>query len=596
MHRSLMPLLCTLLAWSGLPGQNLDEFKPPAGSGWVVVSEHGCPGDGATDVTQAMCKLPFKNKHAIGTMFFPHGTYLVSDTVFITDGSIKTINKRLVLQGESREGSVIRLADNAPGFQDPKKPKAVISFSSPANKASTGQAFGNSLYNLTVDVGKGNPGAIAVAYINNNQGCIRNCAFRSSDPAGAGKAGLGLTMDWPGPGLVADVKIHGFDYGILSTCSQYSMVFDRIELKGQRVAGISDQRQMLRIRRLTSENAVPALQIGDSTDLLLLDSRLGGGGREAQAIVGKGGNLYLNKVVASGYAGIHASVTTPEAGIAVSRPTARFGTATGDGPAACGLKDQPEVPLGSIADWVRVNGAAGDTPAKRFQQAIDGGAKVLYFDEDEDIVLEETVTIRGPVERIMGMGGSISGGKSFAGTDRPLMRIEGEGDRPLLIDRVNDLYGKQQWSFEIATTRPVIIRNAAVAGIRSVVPGARIWLDDVVGQRTNRFHFEGASIHARQFNPESKEATNITLDKSALWVLGLKTEYGQTVLDLRNGSSAEVYGCFSYHTGKQPWFILGGGSRVAVTNPNTREAGYATWFRIEGVDHPRNPGTLLLAQ
>ena len=114
---------------------------PPANSGWEIVTEHGAVGDGQTDCTQAINAIPIANKHAVGTVFFPDGEYLVGDTIFLGGN---TVSKRWVLVGQSREKTVIRLKDNCPGFQDPKNPRAVISFVNPSPKgSSTGQAFGN---------------------------------------------------------------------------------------------------------------------------------------------------------------------------------------------------------------------------------------------------------------------------------------------------------------------------------------------------------------------------------------------------------------------------------------------------------------------
>jgi hypothetical protein len=87
-------------------------------------------------------------------------------------------------------------------------------------KAAMGQAFRNSLFDLTIDIGSGNPGAVGIHYLNNNQGAIRNVTVRTSDPNKRGKAGIAMVTNWPGPELLESVRVEGFDVGIWSTISQ----------------------------------------------------------------------------------------------------------------------------------------------------------------------------------------------------------------------------------------------------------------------------------------------------------------------------------------------------------------------------------------
>lgn len=566
-------------------GAASDEYTAPPNCGWEIVTEHCAVADGTTDNTQALCNLPFKNKHAMGTMFFPNGTYLVTDTVFVGGDKFKSANKRLTLQGESRDGAIIRLADNSPGFGDPKKPKPVITFHK--NKGSTGQAFGNSIYNLTVIVGKGNPGAIAVNYVNNNHGCIRNVKLQAEE--GSGYAGLGLTYSWPGPGYVKELDVQGFNYGVFSTCAQYSLVFERLRLKGQRIAGVKDSRQMLRFRNVISENSVPVFQLGGGGTFTLVNAKLNGGQAGQTAITG-GTDLYLQNVSCTGYDAVVAGQ-----GKAVDNYASRGVSDFGGGlqkPLMLKPEMTPEVDPGPVSEWVYVNGFEGGSLQDKFQKAIDSGARTLYLNEDEVLTVEDTIIIRGNVECIMGMGASNRGAKSFKGTDKPVFKIEDGNKKPLLIDRLPDSYGAETWMFEIASARTVIFRNMAVAGMRNTVPGGTVFLEDIVGQRPTHFSFSNNTVYARQWNPECFDATNIVLRGAKAWIFGLKTEYGQTVLDLDDGAQAEVYGLFSYHTGKAPWFSIGKGA-LTVTNPSLAEKGYQTWFAIGGENMGRQPGTVL---
>ena len=136
-----------------------------------IREQYGAKGDGVTDDTAAFQKAAADN---VRRLFIPRGVYRLSDTVHFSP-------KRWILQGEDEKTTVLRLADGAAGFGDAEKPKPFIStftaFMDP--KAAMGQAFRSSVFNLTIEVGAGNPGAVALHYLNNNQGAVRDVTPRS---------------------------------------------------------------------------------------------------------------------------------------------------------------------------------------------------------------------------------------------------------------------------------------------------------------------------------------------------------------------------------------------------------------------------------
>ncbi|MGO9874129.1 MAG: glycosyl hydrolase family 28-related protein, partial [Acidimicrobiia bacterium] len=178
-----------------------------------VKTEFGARGNGVTDDTAAIRaaiaaglgtgapSLPHK------TLYFPKGTYLVSGSLMwqLASGQWST---SLTFQGENRDQTIIKLKDHAPGFSNPAAPRAVIDTAS--NNASDArgsgnQAFDNFIFDLTVDVGRGNPGAIGIDYMANNRGAIRNVVVRA--PSGSGLTGIAMTRPWPGPCLLQDVRV-----------------------------------------------------------------------------------------------------------------------------------------------------------------------------------------------------------------------------------------------------------------------------------------------------------------------------------------------------------------------------------------------------
>jgi len=192
----------TLLALALLLGTQAKAMESiPADSDWInAVTDLGCVPDGKTDCTAALQAFAPANKHDVGTIYFPAGRYPIHDR-------FHPGNKRVVLQGAGRERSVIILAPNSPGYSKADKPRAVVAIGQEemANpKSNMGQAFRNSVYDLSIEVGAGNPGAVALDYHNNNQGSVERVSLVAAKDSG--KAGLGLVSNWPGPTLIHDVS------------------------------------------------------------------------------------------------------------------------------------------------------------------------------------------------------------------------------------------------------------------------------------------------------------------------------------------------------------------------------------------------------
>ena len=131
--------------------------------------------------------------------------------------------------------------------------------------------------------GRGNPGARGLEYHANNVGRLENVVIRSGD--GAGVCGLDLTHHDCGPALVKNLRVEGFDYGVQSNYQEYSMTFEHLRLRGQKKAGVRNQGNILAMRGLVSENAVPAIvSEGANSMVTLLDSSLTGGAKGESAI------------------------------------------------------------------------------------------------------------------------------------------------------------------------------------------------------------------------------------------------------------------------------------------------------------------------
>ncbi len=166
-------------------------------------------------------------------IYLPKGTYLVSDTVTYTFenlncqqqiGYVCELCRYIHILGEDRENTVIKLADNAPGFEEGSQ-KPVLSFNKASimDKETTNCAQQNTLEDISIDCGTGNNGAIGVLYASSNLGRIENVNIKGNDSF------CGIVFDYGSEGCFCSINIEGFDYGIKTTHTSPA-VFDDVDL------------------------------------------------------------------------------------------------------------------------------------------------------------------------------------------------------------------------------------------------------------------------------------------------------------------------------------------------------------------------------
>jgi hypothetical protein len=100
------------------------------------------------------------------------------------------------------------------------------------HKGEGNDAYDNFIEHLTIDVGNGNPGAIGIDYLANNLGAVRDVTVRA--PGDSGAVGIAMLRKWPGPALLQQVNVQGFDTGIAVGNTEYGVTLDHIRLSGQR--------------------------------------------------------------------------------------------------------------------------------------------------------------------------------------------------------------------------------------------------------------------------------------------------------------------------------------------------------------------------
>lgn len=526
----------------------------PRESGYVDLKlRYGAIGDGKHDDTAALqgafTELANRVPIEYNTLYIPPGEYLISDTV--------QWNRFLIVQGAGRDKTTIRLKDNCAGFDNPEKPKpAVANGWQPWGEwgRGAGNVIGNYLFDLTIDVGAGNPGAVGLDHHANNHGCIENVTIQAAPNSGA--IGLSLLRPWNGPALVKHVRIDGFDIGIAATHREYSMTFEFLELAGQRTVGIQNRGDILAIRRLKSQNSVPAIRNTGGTSMIsLLDSELSGGSPEVCAIENSAG-LFARNVTTRGYRAALQDDDQIIDGATITEFVDQKPTMLFPGEAKSlnlTIEDTPDVPWGDAANWTNIEsfahlrGERGDW-APAIQAAIDSGTETIFFPPGFYGV-DSTVSIRGQVRRLIGMRNRIGGterlpaGQPALRFDRPLSA--GESPLAVTIERL-DL-----GSLEHASPHTLVLRHTTPESYWNTEGCGKLFIEDSV---SNDFDFRfPQQVWARQWNVESHDTGPcIRCNQTTLWALGFKTEYESEKLAARNGSRVEIFGSFIYPNTKLP--------------------------------------------
>lgn len=518
--------------------------------GVINVKDYGAKGDGVTDDTQAFKNAIERDEIANSgkIVYVPKGTYLVSETINWPRGAHGGLYyKRTTLLGESRQESIIKLKDNAPGFSG-EESKPVID-----TKENRANGFRNRVENLTVNTGSGNSNAIGIKLNSNNGGGIFNVSVISDD--GQGSHGIGLTDAELGPLLVKDVSVTGFNSGIrVGGGTTNSVNLENITLEGQKKAGIEHAMQVLNIRNLKSTNQVPAIQVfARNSNLTLIGADLTGTNSQNQTAIvtsynqdsdgtpddNQTINTFLADIKQQGYQNT-ARVYNCDTG----QPITLTGNITewSCGEPLLGLSQQTKIlrlPTKETPylqrDLNNVAVVEGDTGAD-IQAAIDTPGVKTVFLPNRQYQVDEPILIRGSVREIIGM-------RAYFARESvdPIFRFE-DGDEPIVS--LENLEGP---SIEHNSKRTLVVKKASLKSYNNTQAGTGdVFFEDIV---SGLMRIQNQNAWARSLNveavPPDSEA-KIVNDGGSLWILGLKTEKPGTIIKTENNGSTEVLGGLIY--------------------------------------------------
>ncbi len=545
----------------------------PLDAGCYDVKTHfGAAGDGKTDDTaafnNAFAHLASKIPLAYNTLIIPPGEYLITGTVWCS--------RFIDVKGAGPDQTVLRLKDGV--FTDPDQPKPVLRMSSTEGDPGShpwvnGSSISIYLDGLTINTGRGNPGAKALEYHSNNVGRLEHVVLKSED--GQGVLGLDLMHHDVGPALAKYVTIEGFDIGTAIRYQEYSHTFEHLTLRNQRVMGIRNQGNILAIRGLKSMNRVPAIVCeGANSMLTLLDSELSGGAADQPAIQAAGA-LYALRVKTAGYGhaidkGVFNRETKESTTERIAGPDLdeyigdRAVPGFGDPKGALKLpiEETPEPPLPPVDEWVSVARFAehkvGNDWSPAVQRAIDSGAKVIYFPRTESYEYRTPIRLHAPVQRLVGFGGEVNWHPDVWQRPAEFQQTDPDsGSPPLLIyDEPNpehvvvlDRLGCQH--VRHASPATLVLRSSSPDRYSTGLAGGKLFAEDIGGADWHIDHPQ--RIWVRQWNPESHAAGPCIHTRGAtLWALGFKTEYESQKLLAEAGAQTEILGAFIYPIGKIP--------------------------------------------
>lgn len=480
-------------------------------------------------------------------LYFPNGEYLVSDTVSYRAKDLYNIYKSqpfyaltrgIRVMGESREGTVIRLADNSVGFEAGQN-KPVLAFTMDeraceVERSNISQL--NTCEDLTIDCGN-NVGAVGLRFVANNSGRVENISFRAKGAYAALELAVGTE------GVFRNLTADGFDIGICSHASSIC-VYDRLTLNVKK-CGFAVRKSRSIFRKCSSGNApffdttLTATQSANLTEIEQRINKISGGTFFFFGELENTGNVTE---------GNRLEILSEPCDVDIPRYTFALDAEK------CARVDD----FGAIGD-----GATDASPA--IQRALDSGKPYIFFGNGHYLV-NQPIHVPTSVKLIDFMFCDLFASEALQRGDYPaLFVIDGESDEPLCMEH---LYAFEQFCghFRLinhACKRELRMRDLhtqTAAMYFNSVPGGTVYLDNCVcttgsycmSKLLSRqgmvddyyteipFEFHGQRVLAYNLNPE-RANLEVLNDGSDLTIYGLKTEGPGTALKTVNGGVSRVF-------------------------------------------------------
>jgi len=497
-------------------------------------------------------------------IYIPDGVYYVNDTL-IYSGPVRRVAgvQReycvwLRFIGQSRQNTIIRLADNSPGFDDKENPKPIFSFGKKHDV--NPMKANNAIKNLTIDAGNSNPGAIGIRWTSANNGEANELLIRSGD--GHGFVGYDFSMGGP-CGYFRDIVVEGFDYGIrIGTHKRYfhNPTLEYITLKNQKEAGILCEAGSGALRKIKSENSVPAIKITDSyTHAVVLDSNFTGGSFSNAAIDivddGNGiGHLFARNVTVSGYgSGVRKDGAVAQPGDVteyVSDPIKKFSADMPDTSMNLPIEEVPFVPWEQdLSKWTTAGAGDGRTEdSEAIQQAMNDTTKSVFYFPKRNYRVGRTVNIPAHIKVVDFMFSRISGSTPF--------RVSEDSPDPIHFRDLCKSGSRPRVFIEQDCMRTVYTELVPGRfGNPGNNPGAKAFLCSTNISRADKdYGIKNVDVFWRWGNDEYRDHLFHIGDNCRVVLLGYKTEGGGVGFDMAETSKVEILGGVHTNHGRPLWY------------------------------------------
>jgi len=273
MWKRLTPVLSILLAalpaWAGSSYYTVRPADPKA----VHLDTFGAKGDGVADDSDAIQRAIDRAQETVGQgiVLVPMGRYRITKTIYVWPAI------RVIGYGANRP--VFVLAPDTPGYQDSNAERQMVFFagSRPGPTGSRGGrpadaspgTFYSAMSNIDIEIGDGNPGAVAIRGTYAQHCFLAHMDFR----LGSAIAGVHDTGN-----VMEDVRFFGGQYGIWTRTPSPGWQFTAVDasFEGQKVAAIRETMAGLTLVRPTFKNVPTAVSIDANAydELWIKDGRM----------------------------------------------------------------------------------------------------------------------------------------------------------------------------------------------------------------------------------------------------------------------------------------------------------------------------------
>ena len=539
-------------------------------------------------------------------LYFPKGTYLVSDTIshnledlrnLLMGQPTMEISRKIYIRGEDRDQTVIKLKDNCKGYEFGNE-KAILSYYR-MDKSNISHL--NTCSDITIDCGKGNPGAVGLKFSSSNSGSVRNVVVKSSDENLRGA--YGILSDRATEAYFKDITVIGYDYGIKLCNCHAPNVLENITFKNQNFGGFIGHTVNVALRNITTEGVkTPITLDGYNSQAAIVDCKLlGGMAPKLTAIRIFNGECYMRNITTEGYdwpytIGYFCDYFDPYID-EISTCEEKFKLFDNDKLSLnLSVEDAPSdfEPISSEdVAYVDDFGAVGDGVTEcsdAIQKALDSGKPAVYFGVGHYFV-NKPVIVPESVKLIDFMYCDFySGSELENSTNKGFMVVTGDKENLTLRNVLGweKFYGYFRF-IEHAGRRTLILRDIHLqaAGVYfNTVEGGKVFIENVACTTGNEkfgevtpFAFKGQKVWCRNINPE-RGKVQILNDNSKLWVFGMKTEShvgagATTAIKTINGGETEGYALYSGIGGDNLPLYINDNSSVSLyfimgsTSPNS---------------------------